>query len=293
MIRHPDRHRSRRPSRHRSSRPGPDAGARRWRRACRGSRAPSRSAFLFEGEDDLLIGARRGAPLAVGYGEGEKCISARTRWRSRLHRHHHLSRRRRLGDPAARLGGIPRRGRSRGRSRRSSRRQASAFLVDKGNYRHFMAKEIHEQPEVVARTLAHYIDFAAGCVRLPFELPFDAGKPDRHHHHRLRHRLLCRHGRQILVRALRPPAGRDRCRLGIPLSRGALAGAGADDRGLAIGRDGGYAGGLRYRQGPGPERSSAWSMCRPRPSRAKAISPRRRWPGRKSASPRPRPSPAS
>ncbi len=51
--------------------------------------------------------------------------------------------------------------------------QASAFLVDKGNYKHFMAKEIHEQPEVVARTLAHYIDFANNCVRLPFDLPFD------------------------------------------------------------------------------------------------------------------------
>ncbi len=37
---------------------------------------------------------------------------------------------------------------------------ASAFLVDKGNHRHFMAKEIHEQPEVVGHTLAHYVDFA-------------------------------------------------------------------------------------------------------------------------------------
>ncbi len=50
---------------------------------------------------------------------------------------------------------------------------ASAFLVDKGNHRHFMAKEIHEQPEVVGHTLAHYIDFAAERVRLPAELPFD------------------------------------------------------------------------------------------------------------------------
>jgi glucosamine--fructose-6-phosphate aminotransferase (isomerizing) len=48
-----------------------------------------------------------------------------------------------------------------------------SFLADKGNYRHFMAKEIHEQPEVVGRTLAHYVNFAAGRVELPFELPFD------------------------------------------------------------------------------------------------------------------------
>src|SRR2546421_1385119 len=53
------------------------------------------------------------------------------------------------------------------------RSSASAFLVDKGNYRHFMAKEIHEQPEVVGHTLAHYIDMAAERVRLPVELPFD------------------------------------------------------------------------------------------------------------------------
>ena len=44
---------------------------------------------------------------------------------------------------------------------------ASAFLVDKGNHRHFMAKEIHEQPEVVGHTLAHYLDMAAERVALP------------------------------------------------------------------------------------------------------------------------------
>ena len=37
---------------------------------------------------------------------------------------------------------------------------ASSLLVDKGNYRHFMAKEIHEQPEVISHTLGNYIDMA-------------------------------------------------------------------------------------------------------------------------------------
>src|SRR5690606_10469413 len=41
---------------------------------------------------------------------------------------------------------------------------ASGLLVDKGNYRHFMAKEIAEQPEVVGHTLAHYLDLSAGRV---------------------------------------------------------------------------------------------------------------------------------
>ena len=50
---------------------------------------------------------------------------------------------------------------------------ASAFLVDKGNHRHFMAKEIHEQPEVVGHTFAHYLDMVGERVRLPMTLPFD------------------------------------------------------------------------------------------------------------------------
>lgn len=58
-------------------------------------------------------------------------------------------------------------------ARKSQKSQAGAYLVDKGNHRHFMAKEIHEQPEVISRTLAHYIDMGTGQVRLPFDLPFD------------------------------------------------------------------------------------------------------------------------
>jgi len=56
---------------------------------------------------------------------------------------------------------------------------AGAFLVDKGNHRHFMAKEIHEQPEVVGRTLSHYLDMANGRVRMPEGLPFDWKAIDR------------------------------------------------------------------------------------------------------------------
>jgi glucosamine--fructose-6-phosphate aminotransferase (isomerizing) len=52
---------------------------------------------------------------------------------------------------------------------------ASSFLVDKANYRHFMAKEIHEQPEVVGHTLARYVDMATERVSLPIKLPFDFG----------------------------------------------------------------------------------------------------------------------
>jgi glucosamine--fructose-6-phosphate aminotransferase (isomerizing) len=53
--------------------------------------------------------------------------------------------------------------------------QASVMLIDKGNHRHFMAKEIYEQPEVVGHTLAHYLDMVGERVDLPMNLPFDFG----------------------------------------------------------------------------------------------------------------------
>src|SRR5204862_7516005 len=56
---------------------------------------------------------------------------------------------------------------------------ASSLLVDKGNHRHFMAKEIHEQPEVISHTLSHYLDMSAERVRLPVSLPFDFKTLDR------------------------------------------------------------------------------------------------------------------
>jgi glucosamine--fructose-6-phosphate aminotransferase (isomerizing) len=52
-------------------------------------------------------------------------------------------------------------------------------LVDKGNHRHFMAKEITEQPEVVGHTLAEYVNFAERRVVLPANLPFDFADLDR------------------------------------------------------------------------------------------------------------------
>ena len=56
--------------------------------------------------------------------------------------------------------------------RRIQRSPAGSLLAEKGNYRHFMAKEIHEQPEVVGHTLARYIDMAALKLK-PFAWPVD------------------------------------------------------------------------------------------------------------------------
>src|SRR5690606_20875211 len=55
---------------------------------------------------------------------------------------------------------------------------ASSLLVDKGNYRHFMAKEIHEQPEVISHTLANYLDMSAGRVVFP-DIGIDLAKVSR------------------------------------------------------------------------------------------------------------------
>jgi len=129
-------------------------------------------AFLFAGEDDLMIGARKGSPLAVGYGQGEMFLGSDaialapfTDTISYLED----------GDWAV----VTRKGvevhDASGRvvKRAVLKSNASAFLVDKGNHRHFMAKEIHEQPEVVGHTLAHYLDMTAERVSLPMTLPFD------------------------------------------------------------------------------------------------------------------------
>ncbi|HML08841.1 MAG TPA: glutamine--fructose-6-phosphate transaminase (isomerizing) [Xanthobacteraceae bacterium] len=129
-------------------------------------------AFLFAGEENLLIGARRGSPLAVGFGADAMFIGSDaialapftdtvsyledgdwvvvTRTSAEIH------------DATGKLAHRP-----------VLKSQASVMLIDKGNHRHFMAKEIYEQPEVLGHTLAKYLDMAAARVALPMALPFD------------------------------------------------------------------------------------------------------------------------
>ncbi len=135
-------------------------------------------AFLFDGKDDLLIGARQGAPLAVGFGEGEMYLGSDalalapfTDEIAYLEEGDCVI----LSRQAAIFVDVT--GQRVKRPRQKS--LASAFMIDKGNYRHFMAKEIHEQAEVVGRTLAHYLDMSDASVSLPFDLPFDLGSVER------------------------------------------------------------------------------------------------------------------
>ena len=134
-------------------------------------------AIMFKGDEDLIIGARNGPPLAVGYGEGEMFLGSDAialapftnsityledgDWA--------VVRRNRLqiydmkGEPV---------------ERKRQQSIGTSFLVDKGNHRHFMEKEIHEQPEVISHTLAHYLDFANGTSK-QLDMPFDFAKIDR------------------------------------------------------------------------------------------------------------------
>ena len=129
-------------------------------------------AFLFAGEEDLLIGARKGPPLAVGFGEDAMFIGSDaialapfTDTISYLED----------GDWAVISSAGVEIHDANGAvvERAVIKSQASVLLVDKGNHRHFMAKEIHEQPEVVGHTLANYLDMVAERVALPMALPFD------------------------------------------------------------------------------------------------------------------------
>src|SRR6516225_6654648 len=128
--------------------------------------------FIFSGDADLMIGARNGPPLAVGHGDGEMYLGSDaialapfTDTISYLED----------GDwVVLTRAGATFYDRNNVTVRRDAHKHnAATSLVDKANYRHFMAKEIHEQPEVVGHTLARYVDMAAERVALPQKLPFD------------------------------------------------------------------------------------------------------------------------
>jgi glutamine---fructose-6-phosphate transaminase (isomerizing) len=135
-------------------------------------------AILFKDEPDLLIGARQGSPLAIGHGEGENFLGSDAIALSPFtNKVTYLE----DGDWAVltRTSIKIYDAANNAVKRPMSFSQASAMLVDKGNHRHYMAKEIAEQPEVVGHTLAEYIDFATGTVRLPEKMPFDFKNLDR------------------------------------------------------------------------------------------------------------------
>ena len=123
-------------------------------------------AFLFRDHPDLVIGARMGAPLTVGYGEGENYLGSDALALAPLTqriayldegdwvvvRHDSVKIFDRENQPA---------------EREIVDSGASAERIDKGNHAHFMRKEIFEQPIVVAQTLQSYVRAYEGEVSIP------------------------------------------------------------------------------------------------------------------------------
>jgi len=120
---------------------------------------------MFRDDPDRLMAARSGPPLAIGHGRGEMFLGSDaialapftneitylvdgdfavlTRTTAEIFDF--------AGNPVS-------------RPRQMS--QATAYVVDKGNHRHFMEKEIYEQPEVISHALSHYVDFATNRIRV-------------------------------------------------------------------------------------------------------------------------------
>ncbi len=123
-------------------------------------------AVLIEGEDGLILGARRGSPLVVGWGEGEMYLGSDalavgpfTQKISYLEEGDYVA----LSRDGARMFDVD----GTEVARQVVQVSASSAMVEKGEYRHFMEKEIHEQPDSVQRTLSEYLDFVNGRAKEP------------------------------------------------------------------------------------------------------------------------------
>ena len=127
--------------------------------------------FLFEGHDDLLIAARKGSPLAIGHGNGEMFVgSDAIALAPMTDRITYLEE----GDWAIITRNSLEIRDAAGKLANRDLRQIhiDAAQVDKGGYKHFMAKEIAEQPQVLQGALNHYINADATAMTLPDGLDF-------------------------------------------------------------------------------------------------------------------------
>ncbi len=129
--------------------------------------------FLFEGEDDLMIAARKGSPLAVGHGTGEMFVgSDAIALAPMTNRITYLEE----GDYAfvTRAGAEIFDAAGRRANRAEARIEIEATRIEKGGHKHFMAKEIAEQPVVIADALRHYLTSEGDRLSLPAGVDFTA-----------------------------------------------------------------------------------------------------------------------
>ncbi|WP_169569046.1 glutamine--fructose-6-phosphate transaminase (isomerizing) [Sneathiella limimaris] len=128
-------------------------------------------AVIFKGHDNLMIGARRGAPLAVGWGDGEMFLGSDAMALAPLtQRISYLEE----DDWAVltREGAVFHDQSGAVVSRDIKLTQLTGAMIGKGNHRHFMMKEIVEQPAVIGDTLNSFFNPKTRSISLP-DLPFD------------------------------------------------------------------------------------------------------------------------
>ena len=134
-------------------------------------------AFIFASEPDLLIAARNGPPLAVGYGEGEMFIGS-----DAIALSHLTSRISYLedGDWAVLTPNSVKiyDANDHEVTRAITQSGYNGASVGKDNYRHYMEKEIHEQPGVVGETIKMFVNPVDLALHLP-AMPFDLAKLER------------------------------------------------------------------------------------------------------------------
>ena len=121
-------------------------------------------AVLIDGTDDLILGARRGSPLVVGWGEDEMYLGSDalavgpfTQKISYLEEGDYIA----VTKGGAQMFDVA----GRPVERAIVQVSASSAMVEKGEYRHFMEKEIHEQPDSVQHTLSEYLDLVTGKAK--------------------------------------------------------------------------------------------------------------------------------
>ena len=127
--------------------------------------------FLFDGQDDLMIAARKGSPLAIGHGDGEMFVgSDAIALAPMTDRVTYLNE----GDYAfvTRAGATIYDAAGKLANRPMTRIQIDQTRIEKAGYKHFMAKEIAEQPVVLADALRHYAADAKAPLNLPETLNF-------------------------------------------------------------------------------------------------------------------------